>query len=238
MARTGLSGIQDAVALLVLVFAGIQVNVLLMDQTPVFRRLASSGGVDPLVIQMGSQCMIILLVVIAYVSFRERSTTSGSWRDTLGVTRPTTPTMMMGVMGALTTFAFSTLVMYAIPASDVTGSAVHRFLEMSIYDRALFSISIVLLAPLAEEMLYRGAVFATLSRSLGIPAASVIVTLLFVASHYTGVGGSEQASLSSLSQLSALGLVLILVRIRTGNLWPCVLAHCAYNVLCLAAVLI
>lgn len=96
-------GIKDAIALLVLVFAGIQLNLLLMDQTAMFHHAAASLGINLLVFQMASQCLIGLTVVIVYMFVRAMSDPSRSWLRELGVIRPADSALAIGLVAALAT---------------------------------------------------------------------------------------------------------------------------------------
>ncbi|TNC13709.1 CPBP family intramembrane metalloprotease [Methylobacterium terricola] len=81
---------------------------------------------------------------------------------------------------------------------------------------------LVVLAPLAEEMLFRGDLFARLRRLLP-PAATVVVSAaLFALCH------AENGLLQPLSVLP-LGVALGAMRLWTGSLWPCILLHAASN---------
>ncbi|AWN50768.1 type II CAAX endopeptidase family protein [Methylobacterium sp. 17Sr1-1] len=81
---------------------------------------------------------------------------------------------------------------------------------------------LVVLAPLAEEMLFRGDLFGRLSRHLS-PAATVAVSAgVFALCH------AERGLLQPVSVLP-LGVALGIMRLWTGNLWPCLALHAASN---------
>ena len=90
---------------------------------------------------------------------------------------------------------------------------------------------LVVLAPLAEEMLVRGELFCRARAVLG-PLATVLVTaLLFSAAHVSGWGLARPVSLLPLA------LALGVLRWRTGRLWPCIALHGWSNLALLAYVL-
>ncbi|MGX7707248.1 CPBP family intramembrane glutamic endopeptidase [Methylobacterium sp. Gmos1] len=81
---------------------------------------------------------------------------------------------------------------------------------------------LVALAPLAEEMLFRGELFGRLARLLS-PAATVAVSaVVFALCH------AENGLLQPVSVLP-LGVALGVMRLWTGSLWPCVALHAASN---------
>ncbi|MFH6784789.1 MULTISPECIES: CPBP family intramembrane glutamic endopeptidase [Methylobacterium] len=81
---------------------------------------------------------------------------------------------------------------------------------------------LVVLAPLAEEMLFRGDLFGRLRRHLA-PAATVAVSAaVFALCH------AENGLLQPVSVLP-LGVALGAMRLWSGSLWPCIALHAASN---------
>jgi membrane protease YdiL (CAAX protease family) len=88
---------------------------------------------------------------------------------------------------------------------------------------------IVLLAPVAEELFFRGFLFAGLRSRWSLWPAALTSGLIFGLVHApTGV--------TTVVPLAALGLALCWLYDRTGSLWPCVIAHMINNGLALAVV--
>ncbi len=88
--------------------------------------------------------------------------------------------------------------------------------------------NVVVLAPVAEELLMRGLVFARGLRDAG-PVLTVATTaVLFCAAHLSGFGLARPVSLLPLA------LMLGWLRWRTGRLWPCMMLH-AWSNLCVVA---
>ena len=84
----------------------------------------------------------------------------------------------------------------------------------------LLALTAVVLAPLFEETIFRGALLPVLAARLG-PLVGVLVSgLLFAMAHI---------SVGELAPLTVLGVGLGLVRLRSGRLWPSVLMHGLWN---------
>ena len=86
----------------------------------------------------------------------------------------------------------------------------------------------VVLAPLAEEILYRGALQQAL-HGLGAPRTVALLgaSALFAAAHWGSlVGGSEAGALA---MLLVLGLIFGWVYERTGSMWAPFTAHALFN---------
>jgi uncharacterized protein len=85
------------------------------------------------------------------------------------------------------------------------------------------------IAPICEETLFRGYVFAALSKWRGWLPAAAITGLLFGAVH---VGS---APVADLIPLAVLGFGLCWLYRRTGSLYPCIAAHSLNNSLAFGA---
>ncbi|HEU5187907.1 MAG TPA: type II CAAX endopeptidase family protein [Candidatus Saccharimonadales bacterium] len=84
----------------------------------------------------------------------------------------------------------------------------------------LIFIGLVLIVPLAEELLFRGFIFAGFRKRLSFWVTSVCVSLLFAVVH-----GQVNVALDVFS----LSLVLCYLREKTQSLWPSILLHVAKN---------
>jgi hypothetical protein len=90
-------------------------------------------------------------------------------------------------------------------------------------------------APIAEELFFRGFLFGALrrwhveiaGREVGPWLAALITGLLF------GLAHSGSAAAQYLVPLGFLGFVLCIVRWKTGSLYPCIALHSANNALAL-----
>lgn len=84
----------------------------------------------------------------------------------------------------------------------------------------LVFLSLVVLAPLAEELLFRGFVYKGMRRRLPFWAAAILVSLLFAVVH-----GQVNVGVD----VFALSLVLCWLRETTGSLWPAIILHAFKN---------
>lgn len=86
--------------------------------------------------------------------------------------------------------------------------------------RAVVAVVVVVLAPAAEEVLFRGVLYRWMRARIGRVLAAAISALLFSAVHLQ----VPQAAL-----LFALGLVLAFVVEETRSLWPAIALHAIFN---------
>ena len=83
----------------------------------------------------------------------------------------------------------------------------------------------LVVAPVVEEFLFRGIVFAGLARSWPVPFASLVTTILFVLGH----GFSLHPYWPAILAITAFAVAALRARIVTKSLAPCISMHAAYN---------
>ena len=108
-----------------------------------------------------------------------------------------------------------------------------KLLKLGFSVRVMVAILAVVTAPLVEEVVYRGVLYAGIERNWGKGAGVVAVTLLFALVHVPQYWGSVAA----ITAIVTLSLALTLLRAWTGKLLPCVVAHFVYNGIQAAALL-
>lgn len=179
-----------------------------------------------LVLVAGEVVMILGAVALAGVHWRHLS-----WRD-LGFL-PVTEARWYWIAGG------SGLIVLPLLAAAVALALEHGGLEVDdamggvVAEAARNPLALATLAllacglgPLAEEVLFRGLVFAWLRGRFGVPAGLAASSLLFGLAHgkpaYILVTGT-------------VGLGLGLLYHRSRSLWPSVLAHGLYNAVALAS---
>lgn len=91
------------------------------------------------------------------------------------------------------------------------------------------ALSAIIVAPIVEEVFFRGFIFSVLNKRIGLPAAAILSGLLFGAIHF---------SLAQTIVLSFFGIVQSYLYRYTGSLLYPILLHFIFNFLAFCAILI
>lgn len=95
-----------------------------------------------------------------------------------------------------------------------------------IYVVAFFA---VFTAPIVEEVVYRGMLYSAFQRSLGKVLAVLLVTFIFAGVHALQYSKDATPDYAVMSVLLLLSLTLTIIRVKTGNLLPCIVLHTVFN---------
>lgn len=116
----------------------------------------------------------------------------------------------------------------AEPSADL--EHLRRMLQLEVPGMVfLMGLIAVVLAPLAEEFVFRGVLFASFQKTrLGVIGSTILLSAGWSVMHW---GYSSQ----NLVALFCLGLLFGYIVWRTGSLWPAIVGHMANNLVAVAA---
>jgi len=89
-------------------------------------------------------------------------------------------------------------------------------------------LSLVVLAPIAEELVFRGYLYARFRRVLSYAWAAIIVSLLFGAMHLQFGTGNPLLWVAAIDTF-ILSMVLVYQREKSGTIWASVVTHATKN---------
>lgn len=100
----------------------------------------------------------------------------------------------------------------------------------------LFVLAIALLAPVSEELMFRGMLTYTLAERRGNRFGLLVGTAVFALLHATSLSGEDaeavlKSAVVTLPALFSVGLVLGLLALRHKRLGPAIFTHIGFNVL-------
>lgn len=103
-----------------------------------------------------------------------------------------------------------------VPLEDYIGDTYGKLILFSIF---------ALVAPFAEEVIFRGYVYKGFENRIGPIWAGIVVTVIFILIH----GPQLAFSAVLLGLITIVSVVLIYIRIKTDNLTNCIIIHQVYN---------
>jgi membrane protease YdiL (CAAX protease family) len=163
----------------------------------------------------------IFLIPPLYHALRTRARGASIWQgiQALGL-RGFQPARagLLFVAGAVAYLVFSQL--YGMLNISTNADALRRQALYAPYTTVATLLVAVTVAPVCEEIFFRGYVFPVVARALPMWAAILVTSIFF---------GAVHADLGSFVPLVAIGVVLAVLRWRTTSLWPGMLFHALNN---------
>jgi membrane protease YdiL (CAAX protease family) len=150
----------------------------------------------------------------------------------IGLKRPRWSDAGWGLLAVPVYFVFYlvaiAVVSHFVPSLDVNQEQQIGFNNVSgVIPMLLTFISLVLLPPLAEEIMVRGFLYSTLKKAFPTIIAVILTSLIFASAHLPeGKGGLLYIAALDTFILS---LVLIYLREKTGRLWASITLHACKN---------
>lgn len=148
---------------------------------------------------------------------------------------------LMGVAAGLGAVIVSSVVEYLsdryLHTNLAQDSSTTMVLPHRIDQLALGVLTVAVLAPLTEEVYFRGLVLGWIRRHWGMAWAIGLSSLAFGVMHLKWLTPGGPTGMVATAELVAMGMLLALVAVRTGSLWTSVITHAVNNLLAaLAAV--
>jgi membrane protease YdiL (CAAX protease family) len=206
--------------------------------------LLGAGSADPLLVDPTSGGPVLLaLVVLSQVAglvvvlmlLRRRGVVLA---EVVGPLRPVARHVGIGVGLGLVALIGSTLLVSLLVTLSGSEATPEQVLTEGIADTPvallLAALAAVVMAPIAEELLFRGLLHRGLRQRMRRPSALVLSSVLFAVVH-VDVAASQPLALVG---LTFVGVVLALAHERTGSLLVPVVIHATHNALTLLAVVV
>ena len=161
---------------------------------------------------------LVLFFIYRTITVRYRSPfwSSLKWRGPTAA-----PAGLFLVLGALLALVMGALSSRIPGIEDLPVSGLLRHAQTAVF----LGVTAIAVAPLVEEVVFRGFIYPVVERRWGSVAAVLLTALMFTSLHVTQLWGSWMA----VSLILLVGLALSLVRALTGALLPAFLLHLAYN---------
>jgi uncharacterized protein len=137
---------------------------------------------------------------------------------------------LTGAMVYIGVFIIAVMFINALVPLDTTKEQAIGF-EKSIegFDLVLAFVSLAILPPIIEEIVFRGFLFGTLrARKLALTSAMVSTSIFFGTLHLLGSGDGSLLWIAFIDTF-ILSMVLCYIRESTGSIWGCIFLHALKN---------
>lgn len=104
----------------------------------------------------------------------------------------------------------------------------YSYLELLLLPLSIYSFATIVLAPIAEEIFWRGFVYGYLRTKIGIIFGLLLQALMFSLLHYN-ISVNIGTNVSSLLIVFMVGLIAGFIYERTGSIYPSMVLHCSFN---------
>jgi membrane protease YdiL (CAAX protease family) len=172
-----------------------------------------------------TEILVIVILVLLLRALRE------SWK-TIGVTRP--QFKALGYMLAALGGYFAVYVLLAVVASALLPIDIEQEQELGFdknavgLDLMLIFISLVILPPIVEEIIFRGFLYTRFRRVFSVWVSAFFVSILFAVGHLQIGTGNTPLWIAAIDTF-VLSMVLVGLRELTGNIWAGVGVHALKN---------
>lgn len=157
----------------------------------------------------------------------------------IGLRRPKWTDPLFGLLGLpaylVLYLAVVNIAIYFFPSLNVNQKQQLGFNNPAGAEQLILTfISLVILPPIAEEIIFRGLIYTSLKRTMPLWGAVILTSLLFAAGHLAEGGSSGPLYIAALDTFS-LSLILIYLREKTGGLYASMTLHAIKNLIAFTA---
>jgi membrane protease YdiL (CAAX protease family) len=220
--------VSPAVALLTLVVLAIA--VLLTELLALRLEVHAAGGrLDELTWWDIALAVVEHVLIVAAALIPARLLLGRIWASDFGLLRvPWRPALSSAVVlyGAYLVFAALLFAIIGAPPARASANALADANSPGLL--IAYALMACVLAPPAEELLFRGFLFQAIRRRLPAAPAALVAGGLFGAVH--------GPPLATMLDLALLGVALCLLYDRTGSVLPCVGVHAVHNSIAFASI--
>jgi uncharacterized protein len=175
----------------------------------------SPSDLSAFVVVVGNGMLFIWLMAYKRINYRSLFHPSRSSVASTLITL-TVPTLMIVPGLVLIAGTVNSVVMSLFPMSEDEGALFAEMMDESF----IAVLSGCVLAPVLEEMLFRGIILRSFLRQYSRTKAILLSSLLFAVAHL---------NIYQVATAFAIGIVAGWLYERCRSLWPCIVLHAAYN---------
>ncbi|MFI5275279.1 MAG: CPBP family intramembrane glutamic endopeptidase [Candidatus Saccharimonadales bacterium] len=231
------------VAVLVIYFVSQFFGGLVLSIYPAIRHMSSAQANTWITNSVAAQFVYVLiaegLTILAVWQFLKHYHVS---LKTIGIKRFKSVDILYAIAGfGLYFISYAILLQIVtklIPSLNVNQQQQIGFSNASgVGQLVLTAISLVILPPIAEEILMRGFLYTSLRKSMPKIIAALITSIIFASGHLEFGQGAPLLWIAAIDTF-VLSLVLVFLREKTGRLWASMGVHALKNTIAFTSIFI
>ncbi len=228
MSQAVIGGILVRVIALIHRFRAPDITARAASEIAVVLRQPGMGAALTIIAVCTAALVVVLLVRRRWPRLWARATPPG-----FGISQPRQPSWLAlaVAIGVLAPLLGGVLTQFLANGHEISQDIQQLTQNAPLAWRVALALMAISLAPLTEELLFRGVLLSALIPRCGMRLAVLLSAAGFAAIHLPGL----QWQWYALPELIALGVVLAWLRVHYQSLWPAVLAHGTHNAMALAA---
>lgn len=151
----------------------------------------------------------------------------------IGLRRPTSSDFLWS-LGFLPVYIFAFAIILAIVKALVPSLDVNQAQDLGLngsynsIQLIVVGVSLVILAPITEEIIFRGMIYSSFKKALPVIIAAILTSILFASGHLLESGDSSLLYIAGIDTF-VLSLILVYLREKTGGLWASIGLHALKN---------
>lgn len=230
----GIAGSLAVLAVFALSQLGAALGISLLLRT--FRGLAGAGSGYGLAVKLGLPATVAASHLMAWLSIYLLVV---RWHHApaivaLRLRRTPMRPVLLALLGGVIVQLLAGSLLWVFPPPPDYVPPLREFLLLGAWAIVLLFLFAVVMAPLLEEVMFRGLLFPALRRRFAFPFSAFVVTVLFTAMHL----GQSGAYWPPLVGIALCGWFLARWRERTDSLWPPIAFHMSFNLTALAPLIV
>jgi len=160
-----------------------------------------------------SLCIGLVITLLAWYNQKPSSLGLGHFKGEY---------IVRAALGFCAYFVLANLLLYiaSLVATLPQSQQVTGFAPNNVPALILAFLALVVIVPIAEELIFRGFIFKGVRSAFSFPVTALVVSVLFAVAHGDIIIGID---------VFALSLVACYMREKTGSIWPGVLLHATKN---------
>ncbi|MEO8206296.1 MAG: CPBP family intramembrane glutamic endopeptidase [Chthoniobacterales bacterium] len=213
------------IILLLFLYLGLQSVAALLAIIPLLMEMGTSNPWKSINTLLSNGTAFLICINGAWITFLAliticRPQSREGWNQRLGLSP--TPVLRGLLWCGLAIFALVGMHFAFHSFTDERTRNALKYLTLGVHSPFVFFMAIAFVAPVVEELIFRGYAYSGWIQKLGFWGAAIVTSVLFAICHF-------QYGYAGLAHVFLIGMVLVSLRWKTGSIYPSIALHMLNN---------